>query len=326
MVEGYKRRIFSISSEQEFQELAIQAFRYQAQNVEVYARFIQALGLDIQAVKEIHEIPFLPIEFFRTHRIIDAGHSSALEFHSSGSTSDSRSIHHVVDSQLYETSFKSCFQQFFGNPEEYIILALLPSYIERPNSSLVYMVSELIRLSAQPLAGFFSEPNADFLGNLHAATKTENQILVIGVTFALLEWASSNPISIPQVKIMETGGMKGRGKEIIREELHSTLKRAFSVKSILSEYGMTELLSQAYAFGSGELTCPPWMRVFFRDPLNPTQIQNSSGGINVVDLANIHSCCFIATQDLGEFSGAGFSVSGRFDHSDARGCNLLFSR
>jgi hypothetical protein len=326
MVEGYKGRIFSISSEQEFQELAIQAFQYQAQHVEVYARFIQALGVDVQAVKEIQDIPFLPIEFFRTHRIIDADYSSVMEFHSSGSTSDSRSIHHVVDPLLYERSFKHCFQRFFGNPEEYIILALLPSYIERPNSSLVYMVSELIRLSAQPLAGFFSEPNADFLGNLHAATKTGSQILVIGVSFALLDWATSNPISIPQVKIMETGGMKGRGKEIVRAELHDTLKRAFSVKTILSEYGMTELLSQAYAFSNGELTCPPWMRVFFRDPLNPTQVLNSSGGINIVDLANIHSCCFIATQDLGEFSGQGFSVSGRFDHSDARGCNLLFAQ
>lgn len=326
MVEGYKRRIFSISSQDEFQELAIQAFQYQAQHVEVYARFIHALGIDIQAVKDVYEIPFLPIEFFRTHQIIDAGNTAALEFHSSGSTSDSRSIHYVADPQLYELSFKRCFHRFFGNPEDYIILALLPSYIERPNSSLVYMVSELIRQSAQPLAGFFSEPNADFLGNLHAATKTGSKILVIGVSFALLDWAYSNPISIPQVTIMETGGMKGRGKEIIREELHDKLKRAFSVKAILSEYGMTELLSQAYALGNGELTCPPWMRIFFRDPLNPTQVNTNSGGLNVIDLANIHSCCFIATQDLGEFHGNGFSVSGRFDHADARGCNLLFAR
>lgn len=326
MLSEYKKRIFSVSSQADFEELAFWAFDYQYKNVPVYGDFVRALGLKPSQVNSLESIPCLPIEFFRSHRILDFNcASSSLEFHSSGSTAQTRSVHYVADSELYENSFKKAFNLFFGPPEEYIILALLPSYLERPNSSLVYMVAELIRLSQQPLAGFFSEPNEVFLGNLHSAVKSGTKTLVIGVGFALLEWARTNPISIPQVQIMETGGMKGRGKELVREELHSILKRAFSVRTILSEYGMTELLSQGYSMGNGIFQTPPWLKITFRDPLNPSQANAAAGGINAIDLANIHSCCFISTQDLGEQIDKGFMVSGRFDHSDVRGCNLLVS-
>jgi len=324
MLREYKDRIFSISSNAEFDELALWAFQYQYQNVEVYSQFVNALGIDPTKVISLNAVPFLPIEFFRSHRVLDRNAPSAsLEFHSSGSTSDTRSQHWVADPELYERSFIECFKRYIGPPEECIILALLPSYLERPNSSLVYMVTELIRLSHQPLAGFFSEPDPVFLGNLHSAIKSGTKTLVIGVSFALLDWANTNPISIPQVQIMETGGMKGRAKELTREELHSTLQRAFSVRGILSEYGMTELLSQGYSLGKGVFQTPPWMRVVFRDPLNPMQTGVNSGGINVIDLANIHSCCFVSTQDLGEKKPDGFVVAGRFDNADVRGCNLL---
>jgi phenylacetate-coenzyme A ligase PaaK-like adenylate-forming protein len=326
MLLDYKSRIFSIQSTSEFEELALWAFRYQYANIEVYRQFVDALGIDPNQVNSIDSIPFLPIEFFRSHTILDRTFSAAaLEFHSSGSTAQTRSVHWVADPDLYEKSFIKAFQDFFGQPEECIILALLPSYLERPNSSLIYMVAELIRLSQQPLAGFFSEPNEVFLGNLHSAIKSGTKTLVIGVSFALMEWANLNPVSIPQVQIMETGGMKGRAKELTREEVHSILKRAFSVRTILSEYGMTELLSQGYSMGEGIFETPSWMKILFRDPLNPMHVNAESGGINVIDLANIHSCCFISTQDLGERTLNGFRVSGRFDQSDVRGCNLLVS-
>ncbi len=326
MLSEYKRRIFSISSEAEFEELALWAFQYQCKNIDVYAHFVQALGINPAQVNSLDSIPFLPIEFFRSHTIIDREFfEPALEFHSSGSTAQTRSVHWVSDSELYEKSFIQAFRHFFGPPEAYTILALLPSYLDRPNSSLIYMVAELIRLSQQPLAGFFAEPNDVFLGNLHSAIKSGTKPLVIGVGFALLEWANTNPMSIPQVQIMETGGMKGRGKELIREELHGILKRAFSVRRILSEYGMTELLSQGYSMGNGVFETPPWLKIRFRDPLNPKQTNAQAGGLNIIDLANIHSCCCISTQDLGEQTPGGFVVSGRFDNVDVRGCNLLVS-
>jgi len=324
MLTDYKNRIFSISSNTEFDELALWAFQYQYQNVEVYTQFVDALGIDVSKVNSPDLIPYLPIDFFRSHKVIDRNFTSAcLEFHSSGSTADTRSVHWIADSELYERSFIETFKRFLGPPEECIILALLPTYLERPNSSLVYMVAELIRLSRQPLAGFFSEPDQIFIGNLHSAINSGIKTLVFGVSFALLDWANNNPISIPQVQIMETGGMKGRAKEITREELHSILKRAFSVRSILSEYGMTELLSQSYSLRNGIFQSPSWMRIVFRDPLDPLHTKTKSGGINVIDLANIHSCCFISTLDVGEKTTGGFLVAGRFDNSDVRGCNQL---
>jgi hypothetical protein len=272
-------------------------------------------------------IPFLPVELFRNHKIITGNSATEMIFESSGTTGISPSRHFVSDLSLYRSSFLRSFKLFYGEPEDYLIAALLPSYIEREGSSLVYMADNLIKESLNPHSGFYNDNIEDLIITIKEAKDKNHKILLLGVSFALLDLAENHSPDLSGVIVMETGGMKGRRKEITRSELHSILKEKLNVNSVHSEYGMTELLSQAYSKENGIFYCPPWMKILIRDPQDPLTIYNKpgmTGGINIIDLANIYSCSFIATGDLGRVhDDGGFEVLGRFDNSDVRGCNLL---
>jgi len=304
----------------------LEIFRFQAKNNEVYATFLSHLNCDILNVKSIHEIPFLPIQFFKSHQIIASKLPVQELFLSSGTTGMQQSRHYVTDISLYEESFQKGFQQFYGNIEDYTILALLPSYLERNGSSLIFMVNNLIENSRKAKSGFYLDNLDELYKNLIELDNKGEKILLIGVSFALLDLVETHKFQLKNTIIMETGGMKGRRKELIREELHQVLCEGFGVEKIHSEYGMTELLSQAYSKENGIFKCPPWMKILTRDPEDALTIlpEGTSGGINVIDLANINSCSFIATQDLGKtYPNGSFEVLGRFDNSDIRGCNLM---
>jgi len=277
-------------------------------------------------ISHYRDIPFLPIRFFKSHLVISGEYQPEITFSSSGTTGLSTSKHHIKDQNIYVESFKKAFEIFLGKPEEYIILAMLPSYLERDGSSLVFMLDALIKMSGQNKSGFFLHEYEALHALLMRLKSNGKKVILLGVSFALLDLAEQFPIDFPDLIIIETGGMKGRRKELIREELHQILKKGFGVDKIYSEYGMTELLSQAYSKGEGLFTSPPWMKVLIRDTNDPFSILSSgkTGGINVIDLANIYSCSFIATQDLGKIHKDGrFEVLGRFDSSDIRGCNLM---
>jgi phenylacetate-coenzyme A ligase PaaK-like adenylate-forming protein len=327
MITDLRNSIFEIKDRYSFERNALEIFKYQVENNPVYKDFTEQLHTDNENVRSLHKIPFLPIEFFKNHKIISGEKVPSLVFESSGTTGLTVSHHYIADKSLYIESFSKAFSFFYGDPADYFIAALLPSYIERKGSSLVYMMNNLIEKSRFPASGFYRENVRELIDNINLA-KTENQkILLIGVTYALLELAESSSPDLSGIIVMETGGMKGRRKEVTREELHSKLRAAFNVKVIHSEYGMTELLSQAYSKGNGIFYTPPWMKILIRDPLDPQAIISEpgiTGGINIIDLANIDSCSFIATADLGKLSGDGsFEVLGRFDTSDIRGCNLM---
>lgn len=319
-------RIFSISDQQGFESLALEIFNYQVQNCEIYARFVNNLDIDIAGVRDLTGIPFLPIEFFKSQKVI-CGQAQADEvFSSSGTSGMIQSRHYVKDSSLYIQSFRTAFKLFYGDVSKYAILALLPSYLEREGSSLIYMVDDLIRLGNNQKSGYFLYEHQSLKEILDDLKKSKTPALLIGVTYALLDFAESHSIEFPELIVMETGGMKGKRPEMLRNELHEILCAGFGVPVIHSEYGMTELLSQAYSKGAGVFHCPPWMQVRSRDTNDPLTLlgNQQTGGINVIDLANIHSCSFIATQDLGKtFPDGTFEVLGRFDNSDIRGCNLL---
>lgn len=319
--------IFTIKNKKQFEKIALQVFKYQYTNVLVYQQFCNLLDKNIQNVKTILDIPFLPISFFKTHTILASGASTETVFSSSGTTGMTTSKHHVADISLYQKSYKKSFTAFYGNIENYAVLALLPSYLEREGSSLIYMVEDLIVASNNADSGFYLHNQDALIEKLQALEKSGNNILLIGVTYALLDLIEKKKLQLNHTIIMETGGMKGKRKEMIREELHKELCNGFGVKSIHSEYGMTELLSQAYSLGNGVFECPPWMQVYIRDTEDALSYvsDGKTGGINIIDLANIHSCSFIATQDLGKKNPNGFEVLGRFDHADIRGCNLLVS-
>jgi hypothetical protein len=321
-----RERIFAVSGEKEFRELAMEIFLYQSTYNPVYKEYIRLLGISPAGVGVPEEIPFLPVEFFRDHRVLTGESEPELVFESSGTTSSRASRHYIADSTIYHESFTRGFRLQYGDPSDYCILALLPSYLERKNSSLVYMADGLIRLSGHPKSGFYLDNMDELETELRDLEKTGQQTLLFGVSFALADLARNHPLELHNTIIMETGGMKGRRKEMTRAELHDVLKKAFGVPSVHSEYGMTELLSQAYSTRDGIFQPPPWMRVLIRDPYDPLSPleRDSSGGINIIDLANLHSCSFIATQDIGKLvPGGGFEVLGRFDHSDVRGCNLM---
>jgi phenylacetate-coenzyme A ligase PaaK-like adenylate-forming protein len=323
-----KQRIFSIKNEQQFNATALQVFRRQAENCIIYKEFIRGLNIDPAKVHSINEIPFLPIEFFKTHAIISSADHVKVVFTSSGTTGITTSSHFVTDVSWYVESFRSAFRLFYGDIENYTILALLPSYLERKDSSLIYMADDLIKQSNNPDSGFFLYNHDELYQQLKKRHDVQKPTLLIGVTFALLDFVEHYNINFPELIVMETGGMKGRRKEMIREELHEQLCKGFGVDVIHSEYGMTELLSQAYSKGNGIFTCPPWMKIITRDTNDPMTFlsNNTTGGINVIDLANINSCSFIATQDLGKvYADNSFEVLGRFDNSDIRGCNLLIT-
>jgi phenylacetate-coenzyme A ligase PaaK-like adenylate-forming protein len=319
------RKIFTCTPA-EFNSLALEIFRYQYQGNQTYHTFCKHLGVLPEHVRSIAEIPFLPIQFFKSHQIITGEITAEIIFTSSGTTGQLPSKHHVANTDLYRTSFLKTFELYYGSPKDYCILALLPSYLEREGSSLVYMVDELIRRSGHPESGFYLHELENLAQRLRKLDSGGTKVLLIGVSFALLDLVQEYSFSLKNTIVMETGGMKGRKKEMIREELHAILKNGFGVSHIHSEYGMTELLSQAYSTGNGRFECPPWMRVLIRDPEDPLTLlpEGKSGGVNILDLANLHSCSFIATQDLGKLHpGKNFEILGRFDHSDLRGCNLL---
>ncbi len=323
-----KQQVFSIKNEQQFDEVALQVFRYQAENCIIYKEFIAGLNIDPAKVQAIDQIPFLPIEFFKTHAILSSSDHVEVVFTSSGTTGITTSSHFVTDVSWYIESFRSAFRLFYGAIENYTILALLPSYLEREGSSLIYMADDLIKQSNNLDSGFFLYNHDELYHRLKKQQEAQKPTLLIGVTFALLDFVESYSLNFPELKVMETGGMKGRRKEMIREELHEQLWRGFGVDRIHSEYGMTELLSQGYSKGDGIFNCPPWMKVITRDTNDPMTLLNNgtTGGINVIDLANINSCSFIATQDLGKvYADNSFEVLGRFDNSDIRGCNLLIA-
>jgi len=331
-----------------FEKLALDIFKYQYDQNLVYKLYVDSLQKDIKKIDRIEKIPFLPIEIFKTHKVLNQNAESQLVFESSGTTSQNTSQHHIADLPLYELLSRKTFEQFYGPLTDYHIFALLPSYLERNNSSLVYMVQNFVYYSYSTLSGFYLDNIAEMIFQMKEAAKTNRKILLLGVSFALLDLAENETYSkvireiSPKLTIMETGGMKGRRKELIREELHGILTGAFGVNEIHSEYGMTELLSQGYSKGKGVFELANTMKILLRevnDPFsylpsfaigNPEQAvkyRGKTGGINVIDLANIDSCSFIETKDLGSFTEdySKFTVMGRFDNSDVRGCNLLVS-
>lgn len=318
--------IFTIDNQAQFEEMCMRVFRHQANNNKVYQEFIELLGRRPDQITKMEQIPFLPIEFFKSRDILSSSQQVETVFTSSGTTGSVPSRHLVTDLSVYRKSFTLGFEHFYGRPEDYVILALLPSYLERGGSSLVFMANELIQLSSSESSGFYLNNMEELALNLAELDGSGQKILLLGVSYALLDLVALKQFRLKNTIVMETGGMKGRRREMVREELHKEFKAGFGVDQIHSEYGMTELLSQAYSHGNGIFDCPPWMQVLIRDPEDPFQLldRKRTGGVNVIDLANFNSCSFIATQDLGRsHEGSLFEIVGRFDHSDIRGCNLM---
>ncbi|ARV06953.1 acyl transferase [Polaribacter sp. SA4-10] len=321
-----KESIFNIQSEEDFTNVALEVFKYQFKNNKVYRSFCDLLYVHPSDVKTIEEIPFLPIQFFKTKKVLSSLDKVEEIFTSSGTTGSITSKHFVTDINLYKESYLKGFLHFYGNIEGYVVLALLPNYIERKGSSLVFMVDDLIIKSKNIESGFYLNNLEELAKKLIELNQKGQKVLLIGVSFALLDLIEQQQFNLKNTIIMETGGMKGRRKELVREELHNTLKKGFGVDEIHSEYGMTELLSQGYSKGNGVFNCPPWMKILTRDTEDALTIQakGKNGGINVIDLANYNSCSFIATQDLGKvYKNQTFEIIGRFDSSDIRGCNLM---
>ena len=305
-----------------FEKRALRLFKEQSQKCLPYHQYLKLLKTDVESITSLDEIPFLPIQFFKTHSVIANEKKPAINFISSGTTGMERSQHVVADLSIYEYSFRTAFELFYGDIEKYRFLALLPSYLEREGSSLIYMCEDFIKRSKHPQSGFY----LNNLGELSEIIKEDKPTILLGVTYALLDLAELGPFQLNNTIIMETGGMKGKRKEMLKDELHQTLSNAYGVDLIHSEYGMTELLSQAYSKENGRFSTPHWMRVFSRDIEDPFSLTKNgkTGGLNIIDLANIHSCAFIATQDLGRvYTDQTFEVLGRFEQSDIRGCNLL---
>jgi len=308
---------------QNFSDYARLIFQYQYAQNSVYHDFVRALGVDISGIREVEDIPFLPISFFKTHAVICGNALPNRYFESSGTSGMQNSRHYVQRSELYRESFMTAFQQFYGSPKDYIFLCLLPAYLERQNSSLVVMAEALIQESAHPQSGFYLyewEQLASVLQQHH-----DRKIFLLGVTFALLDFAEAFPMNLQHTIVMETGGMKGRREEWTREQVHDFLRQQWQLEHIHSEYGMTELFSQAYSFGSGIFNVPDWMKLYVRDEQDPLTVTTSGRGVlNIIDLANIDSCSFIATDDIGKiYPDGSFEVLGRLDHSALRGCSML---
>ena len=318
--------IFSIKNEIEFNKKALEVFKHQFKNNKVYRSFCDLLYIHPSDITKIEDIPFLPIQFFKQRKVVSSLDKVDELFTSSGTTGSITSKHYVTDINLYKQSYLNGFHHFYGDIEEYTVLALLPNYLERKGSSLVYMVDDLIRKSKQEESGFYLNNLEDLAKKLTQLNHQHKKVLLIGVSFALLDLIEKHQFRLTNTIIMETGGMKGRRKELIRNELHKLLSIGFGVEKIHSEYGMTELLSQAYSIGNGIFETPPWMKILTRDTEDALTIQptGNTGGINVIDLANYNSCSFIATQDLGKTHIKNtFEIIGRFDNSDIRGCNLM---
>lgn len=317
---------FSIKTAADFGACALETFRFQVDRCAVYRDFVHYLRVDPEKVNSLDDIPFLPVSLFKHHRVYCGDREPEILFSSSGTTGMQTSVHAVASLHVYEQSFFSTFELFYGSAGQYILLALLPGYVERGGSSLVYMADRLIKATNHPLSGFYLHDFPRLINTIHQARHTDRTVILLGVTHALVELASRFQPDLSGTIIIETGGMKGKGRELVRDELHELLCNSFRVQAIHSEYGMTELLSQAYSSGGGLFHCPPWMKVLTRDTDDPLTLRTDSrtGGISIIDLANRFSCAFLATQDLGRvYPDGSFEVLGRFDHSDVRGCNLL---
>ncbi len=323
-----EEKVFTINNEKEFELIALEVYHFQFACNSVYRHYCELVHKTPSDITSIDQIPFLPVSFFKTHKVTTTDFQPELVFKSSGTTGSVSSTHYLKKASLYEKSFSIAFERFYGPVDQYCIIGLLPSYLERGNSSLVYMVDHLIRKSGHRDSGFYLNEFEKLYSLLIELEKKGQKVLLIGVTYALLDFASQFSLKLNHTIIMETGGMKGRKKEMIRSELYELLKADFGVRQIHSEYGMTELLSQAYSI-DGKFTCPPWMKIVLRDETDPFTIANAgnnglSGAINVIDLANIYSCSFIATEDVGQLNYLGsFEVLGRMDNSDIRGCSLM---
>lgn len=318
--------IFSINSDNHFNDIALRIFNYQAENNPVYKEYLFHLGTNFSSIKTVQEIPFLPIKFFKTHKVITGLEQDVKTFYSSGTTGIEKSNHYITDLSVYEKSFLTAFEQQYGKISNYCILALLPTYLENESSSLVYMVNRLIEESGHPESGFYLQNSEELALKLRYLNQAKTKVILIGVSYALVDLAEKFPINLSNTIIMETGGMKGKRKELTKKELHNFLSSKFGIESIHSEYGMTELLSQAYSKGDGKFYSPPWMKILIRDAYDPFCYleKEKPGGINIIDLANINSCSFIETKDLGKINqNNSFEILGRFDYSDIRGCNLL---
>nr|NQU89994.1 acyl transferase [Bacteroidota bacterium] len=322
------KRIFEVDSDDTFNDIAVEIFRFQYQNNKYYRNFVDLLKIKPSKINHWHQIPFLPIEFFKFHTIYSNQKPPAGFFTSSGTTGTTSSRHYYGDLKIYEKSFFTAFESLYGRLQDFCVLALLPSYLERKGSSLIYMVEKIIRKTGNPYSGFFLHNHDELNFKLKQLEQSAQKTLLIGVSFALLDFIEKYPQKLKNMIIMETGGMKGRRREMIRAELHERLCHGFGQNQIHSEYGMTELFSQAYSTGGGVFNSPSWMKILVRDVNDPLSYMDlgKTGGINVVDLANIHSCSFIATQDLGRLNAdRTFEVLGRFDDSDIRGCSLLIA-
>ncbi|WP_209390923.1 acyl transferase [Chryseobacterium sp. RR2-3-20] len=325
------KNIFAIDTEAEFLEVCLDVFKFQYENIEVYRKFVDYLNIRPENVTSLAEIPFLPIEMFKNHTVLDKNKTTDFYFQSSGTTQMNLSKHFIADEKLYQESIKKSFEKFIGKPEDFIFLGLLPNYLERQNSSLVYMVDYLIKKSGKPENGYFLYNHTD-LFDLLSSVK-DKKVILFGVSFALLDFLDtleSQQLSLAEsqnLTVIETGGMKGRKEEMTKDELLKILQKGFKTSKIYSEYSMTELLSQAYSLGNNEYEAPNWMRILIRNTEDPFSYEKDgrTGAINIIDLANIHSCSFIATQDLGKINQNKFQVLGRIDHSDIRGCSLLVS-
>ncbi len=322
-------KIFTANDEN-FISLALEIFRFQHENNLVYRQYCDTLKIDGSKIDSLQQIPFLPIQFFKTHRVATTEFEAEVVFESSGTTQTINSRHYVKDISLYKKSFNDAFRSFYGEPAEWCIIALLPSYLERNNSSLVMMADQLIQQSRHPQSGFYLNEWKKLQNALLQLEKQKQKTLLIGVTFALLDFAVQCPMQLHYTTIIETGGMKGRREEMTRQQVHEILCGSFLLKHIHSEYGMTELLSQAWSSGNGIFNCPPWMKILLREEDDPFAIHTAgatnilSGAVNVIDLANVYSCSFIATEDAGKLHTDGsFELLGRLDNTDIRGCSLL---
>ncbi|WP_099769312.1 acyl transferase [Chryseobacterium sp. 52] len=326
------KNIFSIQTEQDFLDASLAAFHYQYENVEIYRKFVDFLKINPDEVRSLTKIPFLPIEMFKNHQILNKEATADLFFQSSGTTQMNLSKHFIADPDLYEESIYKSFEQFIGKPEDFIFLGLLPSYLEKQNSSLIYMVDYLMKKSAKPENGYFLYNHSELFELLNSLK--DKKVILFGVSFALLDFLDTveslnfSMAESQNLTVIETGGMKGRKEEMTKDELLKILQTGFKTDKIYSEYSMTELLSQAYSLGNNEYKCPNWMKILVRNAEDPFSYEEEgrTGAVNIIDLANIHSCCFIATQDLGKtLAEDKFQVLGRIDHSDIRGCSLLVS-